>query len=147
MSSRLTKLSSNLWLGNSWDAEHGNLTQHKIDALLCVAHDLEAKRGWSDGLHYAQCGLVDGPGNSLAAYHAAVLQLVAFWTDKRTVLVYDHTAGSRAVTVAIMGMHAKNRMGWDHWIAEIKPTELPHEAHRQAFDRINWRLLTTTLHG
>lgn len=115
----MTKITDTIWLGNSEDADHADLRPDKIGAILNVAHDLQCSRGWSDGIEYAQCGLVDGPGNTMAAYHAAMLKLAALVTGGRRTLVVDHVAGGRAIAVIIMGLHAMRRMGWVHWAKVI----------------------------
>ncbi len=147
----MTNVFPNIWLGNSRDMHEADLRKHKVDAILNTAHDLECNRGWPDGVLYVKCGLVDGPGNTMAAYHAAVLMLCSIVTGGRKVLVSDHDAGSRACAVIIMAMHAMRRMGWEHWakiIAEKTGREVAvHLEHRKAFNRINWRLMSSVFEG
>jgi hypothetical protein len=145
----MTKITDMLWLGNSHDAEHSDLKAPGIGALLNVAHDLEGKRGWHDGVEYAQCGLVDGPGNTMASYHAAVLKLLGLTYGGRKALVYCHEGRSQSVAVAIMALQCETRHGWDGWLKIIcnKKDEVvtPHAEHRRAFNKLNWRLLTSVL--
>ena|ERR1019366_6161963 len=154
----MTKITPDIWLGDSKDAESADLKKDGIGAMLNVAHDLQCKRGWSDGIEYAQCGLVDGPGNTMASYHAALLKLCALVCGGRKTLVVDHVAGGRAVAVAIMGLHAMRRMGWAHWLKEIAKALAKvdeqgfscvevHPKHKEAFDRINWRLVSVAMEG
>lgn len=148
----MTKITEMIWLGNSSDAEHADLAANGIQAILNVAHDLEGKRGWHDGVEYAQCGLVDGPGNTLASYHAAVMKLLALTRGGRRTLVYCHEGRSQSVAVAIMALHVGGeRQGWDGWLKIIREKKdevvTPHEEHRRAFNRMNWRLLSSVLDG
>ena len=98
-------------------------------------------------MEYAHIGLVDGPGNSLASYHAATLKLCDFIVKGRYVLVHDHDSTSRAVAVVIMAMHALERRGWDYWLGVIskKMDTSPHEEHKRAFNKMNWRLISSVL--
>lgn len=153
----MIEITPHLWIGSSGDAEHANLSEVGITALLNVAHDLEGKRGHSDGLLYAQCGLMDGPGNVIAVYHAAVLMLSVLRNktsrdEGRKVLVYDHNGSSNAVAAVIMYLHVTRRMGWEYWLKIIaEKFAIPVEdarvnsAHRDAFNRINWRLLSSVI--
>lgn len=143
----MIQLSKEIWIGTSKDAEHADLKKEGIDGLLNVAHDLQAKRGWSDGILYAQCGLVDGPGNRLAIYMAATMMLASMIHLGRKVMVYDHSGG-RSVAIVICYFNLVGRQSWDYWIKEIKDKhEIPevHVAHRDAFNKINWRLLASSL--
>ena len=142
----MNKITDMVWIGNSLDEANADLATVGITAILKVANDLQGTRGWYDGLLYAQCGLVDGPGSSLAAYHSAVLQLLSLIAGKRKTLVVDHDGGSRAMAVVIMALHARERGGWDKYCEMIanKMDVLgyePHEAHRVVFNRLNWRIL------
>lgn len=147
----MTKITDYIWIGDSTDAEESDLRKHGVTAILCVAHDLQCRRGWSDGILYAQCGLVDGPGSNLAAYHSAVLQLVSIVSAGRKVMVVDHVAGGRAVAVTIMALHVgHSKLGWEHWLGIInekmeRKEFNPHQEHRNAFNRTNWRLLSSIL--
>ena len=149
----MIKITDKIWLGSSHDAEHADLKPDKITAILSCVHDLEGKRGWTDGVEFAQCGLVDGPGNTMAAYHAAVLRLAAFVLGGRKTLVHDHHGMSQAVFAVICVLQLlEGRMGWDHWLNVIKDKQAildgnPHEEHCKAFNRLNWRLLSSVLDG
>ena len=146
------RLEDKLWIGNSHDVEHGDLSS--VDAILNVACDLRDTVWRDDGLEYVQIGLIDGPGNEMIVYHAAVLMLVALHRHG-SVLVYCHT-GSRAISVAIMyleltypsGTSAPHicGCGWDGWLERVHRILgdgmlALHDAHRIAFEGINWRLL------
>ena len=152
----ITEITPQLWLGDSQDAAYGDLASLGIDAMLNCASDLAELRYWGDGVHAAHCGLVDGPGNSLAAYYSAVLQLMHLVGAGKRILVHCHKGESRSVAVLIMYLHAVGRLGWDHYrkmIAEAvvkahagepdAPTEMPepHLAHKSAFNRMDWRFL------
>jgi hypothetical protein len=146
----VTKVTDNIWIGNSDDAKHADLNTEGISAILNCAHDLQGVRGWGDNVLYGQCGLQDGPGNRLSTYHAAVLMLYSMIADGRKVLVHCHMGQSRSVAVAIMYLHMTQGRGWDYWRKVIRerretPEHTPHEAHKAAFNRINWRLLSSVL--
>lgn len=147
----MTKITDHIWTGDSKDAEHADLCKHGIGAILNVAHDLQCKRGWHDGIEYAQCGLVDGPGTTMASYHAAVLKLVGLIRGGRKTLVVDHVNGGRALMVVLCYLNLTDRrLGWDGWLKVIGekrdlPEGMPCEAHKSAFNRMNWRLLASVL--
>jgi hypothetical protein len=147
----MTKLTDNLWLGNSSDAACADLNTDAISTILNVAHDLPSARNWNHGIEYSQVGLVDGPGNSLAAYHAAVLKLAAFLANSRRCLCHCHEGRSTSAFCCIAVLHLLGqRRGWDHWHAFVKnlrPEVSVHEEHRRAFNRLNWRLLTSVMEG
>ena len=148
----LTKITDCLWIGNSTDAVKADLHGNGISALMNCAHDLEGERGWNDHVEYAQCGLVDGPGNTMMAYHAAVMKLAALVMGGRKPLVYDHEGHSQSVAITICVLHILNgRRGWDYWRSFIVerghelPDDKPHPEHLTAFNRINWRVLMGVL--
>ena len=152
----MIKLTDNLWIGNSADEQTADLVGPGIGAILNVAQDLRATRGWGgkDRAEYMQVGLIDGPGNPLATYCAATLALYVLLKRSR-VLVCCHT-GSRALTIAVMlvKMNTLTRVadsrGWDDLLAILQERvegELPavHKAHREAFDKIPWGRLSSML--
>ena len=138
-------MTDDLWIGDSGDESHADLGFWKVRAILNVAQDMPPTRGWPD-VEYSHVGLIDGPGNSLAAYHAAVLVLEALLKRGRT-LVCCHTGG-RALAVALMHLHLTGGRGWDERLALLRERadrDLldPHEAHKTAFNKMNWRLLAS----
>ena len=147
----MIKLTENLWIGDSSDERHADLASLDIAAVLNVAHDLGCTRRHPGiGPEYAHVGLVDGPGNTVADYCAAVLALATLVRRRGRVLVCCHSGG-RAMAVALMyldvvwGMH-----GWE-WCLEIlrervdADLPVPHAAHRAVFERIDVRLLAGLL--
>jgi hypothetical protein len=134
-----------VYLGDSHDAE---FLPPAVDAILNVAFDLRNHHQWNR-VHLAQCGLIDGPGNSLAAYYSAVLQLGALLQLGKTVLVHCHKGESRSVAVIIFYLHAVNGEGWDANLARIQeaiaprviPLTAPNPAHRLAFDLLDFKAL------
>lgn len=143
----MTHLGEGLWIGNS--ADGWDQRQAGVGAALNVAQDLRGWWGWPE-TEYAQVGLIDGPGNPPAAYAAAVLTLAGLLARQKT-LVYCHT-GSRALAVAVMYLQARSPRGWDSWmelLGERVDGVLPatHEAHREAFERMNWQLLAQLMKG
>lgn len=138
----MIRLTDNLWIGDSVSPK--NIGAVEIGAVLNVAQDLQGEVGWPD-VEYAQVGLVDGPGNLPAAYHAAVLALATLRQRYNKVLVYDHDGG-RALAVVVIYLNQIARHGWNGWMEVIRKLvdidlPVPHPAHRAAFDRINWRML------
>ncbi len=134
----MIEIQPRLWLGNWEDACRATVDT----TVLNVCCDLFLE------YEHAKVGLVDGPGNSLATYHAAALSLWSLMQNVGDVLVVDHERGGRCVTVAIMYLHLTRRMGWDHWLGVINGMQdhvAPHEAHRAAFNKINWRLLNSVI--
>lgn len=140
----MIRIAENLWVGNSIDGELA-----EVRAVLNVARDLRIKRGWPS-IEYAQVGLVDGPGNSLSSYVAAVLTLVAMMKTGKDVLVHCHEGKSRSVAVALMYLCLVGGQDWDTRLAGIREhvdvdVPDPHPAHREAFDKIQWGILETFL--
>lgn len=148
----MLKLTDELWLGDSADEIGADLETLGISAILNAAVDLPCTRNLGEQqVIYAHCGLVDGPGNNMAAYYAATFMLTSLIMDKHKVLVCCHEGG-RALAVCIMHLHLLNGRGWDWWIALLserttKDLPEPHPAHRTAFDNINWRTLRLPIGG
>lgn len=139
--SSMIKLDDKIWIGNSGDEEFAKLEEAGIGAILNVAQDLQCSRGWNTGIEYTQVGLIDGPGNSLCAYQAAILALTALVKNKK-VLVCCHT-GARSLAVVLMYLNVENSRGWNGNLLFLKERiedELPepHPAHWAAFDKMNW---------
>ena len=136
----MTKITDCIWIGNSHDAGHPQpLKDVGIDAILNCAHDLFGPYGWNAGFHYAQCGMVDGPGNPPMAYQSAVLQLASLVALGKKVLVHCHKGESRSVAVVIAYLNTTDNKGWDHWrnvIRSLRPTpdHTPHMAFKEIFD-------------
>lgn len=126
----MNQITDNIWIGDSHDARNAEaLRAAGITAILNVAHDLRDVLGWPE-FHLAHCGLIDGPGNRLEHYVAAVNQLIAFIKDGHRVLIHCHAGHSRSVSVAIMYLDRESKFGWEHWrayIRERRPTMLPHD--------------------
>lgn len=145
----MIRLADNLWIGGEHDEALATSDDSEVDAVLNVAQDMHATCGWRYGIDYMQVGLVDGPGNTPGAYCAAVLALDVLIERGRCVLVCCH-GGSRSMAVVIMWMHAVSRTGWEHrmqLLEEQVDQELPrpHQAHRDAFNEINWKLLSSVM--
>lgn len=133
-----------LWVGDGEDEKWVVDRSKHISACLCVAQDMMTYHHWGSGLECAHVGLIDGPGNELAAYYAAILTLHTL-LRRHNVLVCCHSA-TRSLAVAIMYLNVGARRGWDGWLEVLHERSesvlmLPHEAHREAFDRLNWKVL------
>ena len=141
----MIQLSDNLWIGNSSTRLY-EIRAAKIGGVLNVALDLRSNIGWPE-VEYMQVGIIDGPGNPPSAYCAAVLALTALRSRHR-VVVYCHTGG-RSLAVVMMYINMTTPYApirWDDMmsiLSERTDARLPpvHEAHRSAFEEINWRQL------
>lgn len=139
-----------IWIGN-YDAEKW-VTRHSpaFDAVLVVAHDMVPTNDWKTGLEYMHVGIVDGPGNPLAVYHAAVLALVGLMKRHKRVLVCDHV-GSRALVVCIMYLYLLgDGPSWDEHLERLTKQHgkdmLPiNTIHRKAFFTMDWSMMTRVL--
>lgn len=134
----MPRLTETLWMGGAITVVPG------VQSILNVAQDLRGEAGWPD-VDYMQVGLIDGPGNTVAAYHAAVLALVAL-QKRATTLVMCH-GGSRSMSVCLMYLNlVVAERGWDGWIELLSERvdgdlPVPHPAHRDMFNKLNWKLL------
>lgn len=142
----MIKISNNLWIGNSDDERHGDLDNRGITAVLNVAYDMDTTRSWQDDIETAKVGLIDGPGNHLSTYCAAIITLASL-LRRRTVLVCCHTGG-RSAAVVIMYLALTNRLDWDGIIellaekgVNMGQFPLPDQSHYQAFNKLDWNLL------
>lgn len=155
----MIKLTDKLSIGNSDDANTLESEEQEIEALLNVAQDLKTGAGWP-WFKYAHIGLVDGPGNTIIAYTAAILALHSLLTQYK-VMVYCHS-GSRSIVVSAMYLHLTGWFGLSpktptimfdrfsvpstlndriKFMLESADEEVPeiHEAHSKAFDIMPWR--------
>jgi hypothetical protein len=132
-------------------------------AILNVAYDmapgeqLERWKRWPD-VEYTQVGLINGPGNEVSGYYAAVLALSWLLNRHEIVVVYDHQ-GELALVVAAMYLNVSEGKlrpsitDWSYWptwnerMAMFKCTELPnvHEEHKKAFNRMSFGMLEALL--
>ena len=100
----MTKITSNIWIGNSHDALHEKevLKREGITAILNCAWDLKNEMlSHTDGFVMAQCGLSDDGLNSVYAAQSAILQLANLVEKEHKVLVHCHMGRSRSVLVVI----------------------------------------------
>ncbi len=100
----MTKITSNIWIGNSHDALHEKetLKREGITAILNCAWDLKNEMlSHTDGFVMAQCGLSDDGLNSVYAAQSAILQLANLVEKGHKVLVHCHMGRSRSVLVVI----------------------------------------------
>lgn len=140
-------LTRNIWIGDSSDEQRGDI-QH-IDVVFNVAHDLQGTRGCNCGIEYVQVGLIDGPGNQLASYCAAVLALVSLVRDNKQVLVCAHTTG-RPLAVVLMYMKFTSGREWGEVLELFRERvgeglREPHAAHKSAYEAVDWRLLASAM--
>lgn len=131
----MLRVADNLWVGDSTDESKRN---GSINAVLVVAHDMFGHAYMDE--ENAQVGLIDGPGNPLCAYHAAVLTLVSLLKRGKGVLVCDHDGG-RALAVVMMYRYMMNEApSWDEQVKRLNVL-MPHSAHKRAFERMDWTML------
>lgn len=150
-----------LWVGNSEDGMFADLAINDITGVLNVAVDLQDSGGPARDIECMKVGLVDGPGNEVVTYCAAILAVSSLFRRHEAVLVYDHDGG-RATAVSMMylnlvrGKHRPDPVGWSWWmswderLAAIDAEVLtrlpkPHEAHVRAFGKVPFGILETIL--
>lgn len=151
-----------LIVGNSDDEQDDALfIIHKVGAVLNVARDMDATRLCEDEIETAQVGLIDGPGNEITAYCAAVLTLCDL-LKRHNVLICCHTGNSRSVVVAMMYLclteskrpQYQTLMScwttWDTMLTRVRiqaedPNINPHPAHRDAYEKIPYGVLSAFL--
>lgn len=146
----MIKITNTIWIGDSDDEKKAEENFPLVDSVLIVAHDMNPTHEWDDGFEYMQVGLIDGPGNPLAAYHAAVLALVTL-AKRGKVLVCDHDGG-RALAVVIMYLYMRgDGPSWDEAIERLKARRgiLPFidPMHRKAFFLMDWGMLQCVIAG
>lgn len=140
----MIQLVKGIWIGDSADEAVADLSAPGITAILNVAQDLQCTRGWLHEVEYAQVGLIDGPGNEVGAYSAAVITLDYLTKRHKNVLVCCHTGGrALAVTIMYINMVSGCWRGWVDWIAlltERIDDTLPmvNNIHVIAFSKLNW---------
>jgi hypothetical protein len=158
----MIQLADNLWIGSSNDVKDGKYVGASIRGFLSVAPDLRGRYGWPT-IEHAQVGLVDGPGNEVSDYCAAVLELGALIRRQERVLVYDHDGG-RALAVAMMylclrrgrrpagGSHSNNMHCWCPWddlshelAAAVDDLPAVHTAHKEAYEVMPFSVLEMLL--
>lgn len=145
----MIKLNDGLWVGIAVGPGYGNLKALGISAILNAAQDLQSVIGWDNGIEYMQVGLIDGPGNPTSSYYAAVLALATLLKRHKNVLVCCHEGG-RSLAVALMYLQTTYPHGWDRWVAKLcEQSDInlpkPHNAHKEAFEKINWLLLKNAI--
>ena len=158
----MTRIDEKVWVG---DSDDGHLKDNpEFSAVLNVAHDLEGVLSWPE-VEYMQVGLVDGPGNEVITYCAAIVALVALTQKHDKILMYDHNGG-RALAVALMyltvlegkivkrvgnpTLFPHRRRGWEEHIFDLRTKhtgKLPdsNAAHVAAFYKIPYDILEVLL--
>lgn len=126
----LLNVTNGLWIGDSAAAEHVDMS---VGAVFNVAHDLEVDCD-------CRVGLIDGPGNEVEMYCAAVYALHALRKKGSDVLVCCHS-GSRSLAVCVMYVSLLNGCSWDRTMAilcERLDTQLPnvHPVHSFVLEEV-----------
>jgi hypothetical protein len=147
------KITDYIWVGNSEDEKSAlRLAQFDvIDSVLIVANDMWYSSGLASNrwLQQMHVGIVDGPGNMLVTYHAAVLALASLVAQGHRVMVCCHSC-SRSLAIVIMYQYLMgDGPSWDEAVERLKVifNKMPelHEAHRRAFYVMDWGMLTRVL--
>lgn len=133
----MLKVTDGIFVGNSYDE-----MKAQVASVLNVAYDLVPTRQWPT-VEYTHIGLIDGPGNPLSRYCAAVLALDSM---TRPTLVCCHEGKSRSVAVVLMYMHFMRRLHWESaqlMINEQNDFDVPepNAAHKVAYNSIDWPML------
>ncbi len=156
----MIELEGGIYLGDSSDGSWHKMStiyRNKVNAVLNVAHDLHGMLGCTHNIEYAQVGLVDGPGNPISAYCAAVLTLTTLLNRHKKVMVYCHDGGRSVAVVAMYRILKEGRVSggpsmphcWKIWgsvidkLNEEAETVLPepHAAHMEAADKLPYGIL------
>lgn len=142
----MIKVADCIWIGNSADEARADLSKpESVGAILNVARDLECTRGCSSNIDYNQVGLLDGPGNPLSSYVAAVMTLASLIRRDHRVLICCHT-GMRSLAVVLMYLSMMTGRSWDDLLNLIRervdhPISPPHPAHAAAHAKIDWKMV------
>lgn len=140
----MIRISQPIYIGTSKDAEHEDLAAHGINALLNVAHDLKCVRAWPQ-FTYAQCGIIDGPGNTMSSYYSAVMMLASFVLEGKRTMVYCHNGG-RSLAIVLMYLTLTGGYNWDEWLKLLREANAlpdPNPEHKKMYDKINWKALSS----
>lgn len=154
----MTPLTDRIAIGDHYDEMYEYRKPQQI-GILNVACDLPRRQS-SSVIEYMHVGLIDGPGNTIAVYCAAILALDVLLNRRKYVLICCH-GSSRPLAVAVMYLTLKGgkvteRTFLHHWRTwdEVleglrKSTEMelpePHGAHKEAADKIPYGLLEQLL--
>lgn len=116
-------------IGDRHEAADLNLlSNHKIDAVLNLAYDLDIS--YYDTvppschrfhqLEYQKIGLIDGPGNQPTALAAAVYMLDELLGRNQIVFVHCHAGVSRSATVVATYLSHKEGMSFDEALVFVQ---------------------------
>lgn len=154
----MIEITERIWIGVAKDEREVDLAKLGIAAILNVAQDMQGTRGWAWRFEAAHVGLIDGPGNPLFAYSAAILTLHTLLDRHDKVMVFCHNGG-RSLAVVLMYLILKRGKGntqfstflscwttWDGMLEYLKAIcgpKLPtiHAAHKEAFEKLSLSLL------
>ena len=153
----MIEITERIWIGVAKDEREVDLAKLGIAAILNVAQDMQGTRGWAWRFEAAHVGLIDGPGNPLFAYSAAILTLHLLLDRHEKVLVFCHNGG-RSLAVALMYLIIRKGktsshptffnywVTWDAMLEEISilangPLPRINAAHKEAFEKLSLSLL------
>ena len=133
-----------IWIGSAPEEQLGIRREYDIGAILNVAQDLSSTRGWEHGIEAMHVGLIDGPGNELCAYYAAILALHALLKRHNTMICCH--GGWRSLAVVMMYMSVTTGHTWDELLSMLRErTDYdlaePSAVHRDVFNKLDRYLL------
>lgn len=133
----MNQITDQIWIGNSADARNADaLRAAGINAILNCAFDLRSHLGWPEFL-VAHCGLIDGPGNSLAAYRAGMHQLENLVGLGHKVLAHCHEGRSRSAFIVLCHLRASGVVdslaAGQTYLFQRRPIVLIHQAHVEVY--------------
>ena len=156
----MIQITDRIWIGSAYDEKNLLDIDSGVTGVLNVAFDLRSI--CSEANTEIECmhiGLVDGPGNTIGSYCAAVLGLATLLDRHEQVMVVCHGGRTRSLAVVIMYMILKEGRKsepsstparWRSWfsmLAEIRcrvgeqPLPDPPAAHMEASNAMPYGLL------
>lgn len=135
-------IDSNIFLGNASDAMNiDGLRKENIKTVFNVAIDLHHQPPIQQrDISFLKIGLIDGPGNSLSTFAAAVSALSSVQKLQQNILIHCHEGVSRSPTVlaAFLASQAPKIKPWNKLIedalesiAEKRPRVNPNRYLRE----------------
>jgi protein-tyrosine phosphatase len=143
----LSRITDKLFIGDSGDAKNlDHLQEVPINGVLNVAFDLDVKEDYYHrGISAHKVGLIDGPGNKIGDYYAAVLKLDSLLKTKNQVMIHCHAGVSRSPFVTAVWMVASGLAGdFDDAVGKIadkRPCVSPSGAFFREYKLIDMALL------
>lgn len=148
MYDKMHKITDKIFLGDSAAAgDLDYLQEIGIDGVLNVAFDLDMRENYYyRGIRAHKVGLIDGPGNKIGDYYAAVLKLDSLLKTQNQVLVHCHAGVSRSPFIVSLYLLATKQVEGDLWhainfVASKRPCVDPAGGLQRDFKLIDMELL------